>query len=174
MALLSTPAVRAVLASPDPKIDVGRLFAEKKRPPISTAPGVRGEGAAPRWSGRALISVIWSAIEARVALRPDKRHPVFLFIDELATVTNGVPYSWELVAERARGLGAGLTVAIQTSGPNPGADQILDRGECGDFYYVQSRRGCPAVGEATRAPNGGRHQGLGALRGGSQNRNGSR
>ena len=122
--------------------------------------------------GAALISVIWSAIEARVALRPDKRHPVFLFIDELATVTNGVPYSWELVAERARGLGAGLTVAIQTSAPS-GADQILDRGECGDFYYVQSRRGCPAVGEEL-APLTEADIRVGALRGGSQNRNGSR
>jgi hypothetical protein len=57
---------------------------------------------------------VWSAIEARVALPPERRHPLFLYIDELATLTNGLPFGVELLAERARGLGAGLTVALQT------------------------------------------------------------
>ncbi len=52
-------------------------------------------------------------------MAPEKRHPIFLYVDELATVTNGLPFSFELLAERARGLGAGLTVAIQTLGRIP-------------------------------------------------------
>jgi hypothetical protein len=113
MALLSRPKVRAILASPEPKLDIGRLFAERKWLLVSLAPGVLGESGA-AIVGAALMYVIWSAIEARVTTSPGRRHPIFLYVDELATVTNGLPFSFELLAERARGLGAGLTVAIQT------------------------------------------------------------
>ena len=113
MALLSRPRIRAVLASPDPKLDVARLFSERKWLLVSLAPGVLGESGA-AIIGAALMYVIWSAIEGRVTLAPERRHPIFLYVDELATVTNGLPFSFELLAERARGLGAGLTVAIQT------------------------------------------------------------
>ena len=44
----------------------------------------------------------------------EQRHPVFIFADEFATLTNGLPFGFEVLAERARGLGAGLTVALQT------------------------------------------------------------
>lgn len=118
MALLSRPRIRAVLANPNPKLDVARLFAERKWLLISLAPGVLGEAGASIVGG-ILTYAIWSAIEGRVALAPEKRHPVFLYVDELATLTNGLPFSFELLAERARGLGAGLTVAIQTLGRIP-------------------------------------------------------
>jgi hypothetical protein len=118
MSLLSRPRVRAVLASPNPKLHVARLFAEKKWLLISLAPGVLGEAGASIVSG-ILTYVIWSAIEGRVALAPERRHLVNLYVDELATLTNGLPFSFELLAERARGLGAGLTVAIQTLGRIP-------------------------------------------------------
>jgi hypothetical protein len=118
MALLARPKVRAILASPDPKLDVARLFRERKWLLVSLAPGVLGESGA-AIVGAALMYVIWSAIERRVTLPPAKRHPIFLYVDELATLTNGLPFSFELLAERARGLGAGLTVAIQTLGRIP-------------------------------------------------------
>jgi hypothetical protein len=114
MALLSRPRVRAVVASPDPKIDVGRLLAEKRFLLVSLAPGALGE-AAPLIGSAAMLAT-WNAIEARVSLRPEERHLVSVYIDELATVANGLPSDIELVAERARGLGASLTVAFQTVG----------------------------------------------------------
>jgi hypothetical protein len=117
MALLSRPRVRAVLASPDAKIDVARLFGERKFLLVSLAPGALGE-AAPL-IGSAVMFAVWSAIEARVTLPPEKRHLINIYVDELATLTNGLPNSFELIAERARGLGAGLTVALQTLGRIP-------------------------------------------------------
>jgi hypothetical protein len=125
MALLSRPRVRAVLASPEPKLDVARLFAERKFLLVSLAPGTLGEASA--LIGSALIYAIWSAIEARVALPPERRHLINLYVDELATLTNGLPNSFELIAERARGLGAGLTVALQTLGriPEPTRSALL-------------------------------------------------
>ena len=37
---------------------------------------------------------------------PEHRHLVNIYVDELATVVNGMPSDIELAAERARGLGA--------------------------------------------------------------------
>lgn len=115
MTLLARPRVRAVLAAPEPKLDIPRLFAERKWLLVSLAPGVLSEPGA-TLVGAAVMYAIWSAIEARVNLEPAKRHPIFLHVDELATLTNGMPFGFEQLAERARGLGAGLTVAIQTLG----------------------------------------------------------
>lgn len=110
--LLSRPTVRAVLASSNPSLDIGRLLAERKWLLISLSPGRLGEPAA-KLLGSVLLYVVWSAIEGRAALPPSKRDPVYLYIDELATLA-GLPFSFELLAERARGLGAGLVVAMQT------------------------------------------------------------
>jgi hypothetical protein len=126
MTLLSRPRVRAVLASPEPKLDVAQLFLERKWLLISLAPGAISEAGA-TLVGAALMYSIWSAIEARVTLEPAKRHPIFLYVDELATLANGLPFGFELLAERSRGLGAGLTVALQTLGriPEPTRSALL-------------------------------------------------
>ncbi len=125
MALLSRPRVRTVLASPEPKLDVARLFAEKKFLLVSLAPGALGEAAT--LIGSAVMYAVWSAIEARVTLPHERRHLINIYVDELATLTNGLPNSFELIAERARGLGAGLTVAVQTLGriPEPTRSALL-------------------------------------------------
>ncbi len=115
MTLLSRPKVRAVLASPEPKLDIPQLFRERRWLLVSLAPGVLSEAGA-TLVGAAVMYSIWSAIEARVALPPEGRFPIFVTVDELATLTNGLPFGFELLAERARGLGAGLTVALQTLG----------------------------------------------------------
>jgi hypothetical protein len=114
-ALLSQPRLRAVLANADARLDIAQLLAERKWLLVSLSPGVLGETTA-SFVGAALMYAIWSAIEGRAALPPEQRHPVFLYLDELATLTGGLPYSFELLAERARGLGAGLTVSLQTIG----------------------------------------------------------
>jgi hypothetical protein len=118
MSLVNRPAVRAVLAQPEPKLDVSRLLRERKWLLVSLAPGTVGEPAA-RILGSLVMYAIWSAIEARASLPPSKRHPVFLYVDELATLAGGTPFGFELLAERARGLGAGLTVALQSLGRLP-------------------------------------------------------
>jgi len=115
MALLSRPRVRAILASPEARLDIPKLLAERKWLLVSLAPGQLSEAGA-AIVGASLVYLVWSAVEARVALAPERRHPIFLYVDELSTLTNGLPFGFELLAERARGLGAGLAVAIQTLG----------------------------------------------------------
>jgi hypothetical protein len=117
MALLARPRVRRVLASPKPKLDLAELIAERRFLLVSLAPGALGD-AAPL-IGSALMLATWAAIEARVSIPPEQRHLVNLYIDELATVANGLPSNLELLAERARGLGASLTVAMQSLGRIP-------------------------------------------------------
>jgi hypothetical protein len=147
MTLLSRPRVRAVLASPNPKLDVAQLFRERKWLLVSLAPGVISEAGA-ALVGAALMYSIWSAIEGRVTLQPAKRHPIFLYVDELATLANGLPFGFELLAERARGLGAGLTVALQTLGriPEPTRSALL--GNVATF--VAFRAGATEAGQIAR------------------------
>jgi hypothetical protein len=117
MTLIERPAVRAVLAQPRSKLDVADLLAQRKWLLVSLAPGRLGEPAA-RLVGAIVMYMIWSAIEARVSLPVPQRRPVFVYVDEMASLAT-LPFSFESLAERARGLGAGLTVAAQTLGRLP-------------------------------------------------------
>jgi hypothetical protein len=112
MGLIARPAVRRVLAQPAPKLDVARLLAERKWLFVNLAPGTLGEPAA-RLLGAVVVYVVWSAIEARAAIPKEQRHPLFVYVDELATLAD-LPFGFELLAERARGLGGGLVIALQT------------------------------------------------------------
>jgi hypothetical protein len=106
-----------VLAQPRSKLDVADLLAQRKWLLVSLAPGRLGEPAA-RLVGAIVMYMIWSAIEARVSLPVPQRRPVFVYVDEMASLAT-LPFSFESLAERARGLGAGLTVAAQTLGRLP-------------------------------------------------------
>lgn len=110
--LLSRPGLRAVLNQPEPKLDIARLLAERKWLFVRLAPGTLGEPAA-RVLGAIVTYLTWAAIEGRVALPPHQRHPVFLYLDELQSLTD-LPMSLERFFERTRGLGCGVTVATQT------------------------------------------------------------
>jgi type IV secretory pathway TraG/TraD family ATPase VirD4 len=110
-ALVSRPAIRSVLAAPEPTIDVGRLLAERRWLFVSLAPGRLGEPGA-RLLGATVMYMVWSAVEARAALPAEERHPLFIYVDELSTIA-ALPFGLEQLLERARGLGAGITVVVQ-------------------------------------------------------------
>lgn len=137
MALLTRPRVRAVLASPNPRLDISRLLAERRWLLVSQSPGQLGEAAA-HLIGAVVMHATWAAIEGRAALPPQQRTPVYVYADELGTLTGGVPFGFELLAERARGLGAGLTVALQTLSriPEPTRSALL--GNVGSFVSFRA------------------------------------
>jgi hypothetical protein len=116
-ALLSRPALRNVLNQPNPKIDVDRLLREGKFLFVSLSPGTLGEPAA-RLLGAIVTYLVWAAVEARVTLAPEHRKPVFLYFDELQSVS-ALPGGLERFFERTRGLGCGVVVATQTLGRLP-------------------------------------------------------
>jgi hypothetical protein len=109
--LLARPALRAVLNQPEPKLDIGRLLAERKWLLVSLAPGTLGESAA-HLLGAITTYLVWAAIEKRVTIPAAQRRPVFLYFDELQSVSS-LPIGLELFFERTRGLGCGVVVATQ-------------------------------------------------------------
>jgi hypothetical protein len=109
--LLSRPALRAILNQPSPRLNIARLLEERKLLCVSLAPGVLGEPAA-HLLGAILTYLTWSAVEARVAVPPHARRPVFLLMDELQSLSH-LPVGLEVFFERTRGLGCGVVVATQ-------------------------------------------------------------
>jgi hypothetical protein len=110
--LLSRPAVRRVLASDNPKLDISRLLAERRWLLISLSPGQLGE-ASLQLIGSVLLYLVWSAIEGRAGLSESARPRAYLYVDELTTLA-GLPFSFEVLAERSRGFNVGLVVAAQS------------------------------------------------------------
>jgi hypothetical protein len=110
--LLSRPALRAVLAQPGPKLDLGAHFDARKWVFISLAPGEIGE-AASRLLGSIAMYAVWNALERRVRQPEPERVPFALYVDELASLAS-LPFSFELLAERIRGFNGALTVAAQS------------------------------------------------------------
>ncbi len=111
-ALLSRPALRNVLNQTDSRLDIARLLAERKWLIVSLSPGTLGEAAA-HLLGALVGYLVWTAIEARVTLPVEQRHPVFLYFDELQSLTT-LPVGLERFFERSRGLGCGVVVATQS------------------------------------------------------------
>jgi hypothetical protein len=109
--LLSRPALRAILNQPSPRLNIAQLLGERRLLCVSLAPGVLGEPAA-HLLGAIVTYLAWSAVEARVAIPPDQRRPVFLLLDELQSLSH-LPVGLEVFFERTRGLGCGVVVATQ-------------------------------------------------------------
>jgi hypothetical protein len=109
--LLSRPALRAILNQPSPRLNIAQLLEERKLVAASLAPGVLGEPAA-HLLGAIVTYLTWSAVEARVAVPPHARRPVFLLMDEMQSLVH-LPVGVEVFFERTRGLGCGVVVATQ-------------------------------------------------------------
>lgn len=119
LALIGRPAVRAVLAQSNPKLDVGRLLEERRWLLVSTPSGVLGKPAT-RLIAATVTYVAWSAVAARAALPEAERHPIFLYFDEAQAVLD-LGFGMEELLEQARGLAAGVTIATQAAGRLPEA-----------------------------------------------------
>lgn len=135
-ALVSRPAIRSVLASPQPTIDLDQLWREGKWLFVNLAPSSIGEPAA-RLLGAALTYLVWSAIEARSALRPEERTPVSVVVDELATIADA-PVSLELLLQRARGFRASVTLGLQNLSSLPDATRAALLGNVGSLITFRA------------------------------------
>jgi hypothetical protein len=108
--LLARPALRNIINQPAPKLSISRLLAERKWLLVALSPSALGE------SANDLLSVIvgylvWTAVEARVALPKEHRRPIFFYCDELQSLK--LPVGLEVFLERSRGLGCGVVTATQ-------------------------------------------------------------
>jgi hypothetical protein len=107
--LLARPALRNIINQPCPKLSIPRLLAERKWLLVSLSPTL-GESANDLLS--AIVGyLVWTAIEQRVSLPADRRHPIFFYCDELHSLH--LPVGLEVFLERSRGLGCGVVTASQ-------------------------------------------------------------
>jgi hypothetical protein len=107
--LLARPALRGIINQRRPLVKLPELLAEGRWLLVALSPAA-GEAASDLLS--AIVGyLVWTAIEARVALPPERRRPVYFYCDELASLH--LPVGLEVFLERSRGLGCGVVAATQ-------------------------------------------------------------
>lgn len=108
--LLLRPELRAMLGQ-SRGFDLRRIFTERKIVLVNLSKGLLGPETA-ALLGSLVISQLWQAILGRSAIAPEKRHPVFVYVDEFQDYMH-LPLDFADALAQARGLGVGFTLAHQ-------------------------------------------------------------
>jgi len=104
--------VRAVLAQPSPKLDVREVMSRGKIVIVRLSAGeIGGPGA--RLLGALMVHQIFSAVQARAAVGAARRRPCMVYIDE-PKVLGDLPVPIDALFETARGMGVGMSIAVQS------------------------------------------------------------
>jgi hypothetical protein len=117
--LLGRRVLRSVLSQQHPTLDLTKVLRQGKVVVVSLAPGRIGAPAA-RLLGALVVYQLLTAIQARSAISPAPRTPFFAYIDE-PKVLGDLPVPLDSIFELARGLGVGLTLAVQSVAQLPTA-----------------------------------------------------
>jgi hypothetical protein len=108
---LQRPQLRAMLGQSRPKFDVNQVFTGRKIVLVNLAKGLLGPSTASLLGGL-IISQLWQAALGRAALAPERRHPVFITLDEFQDYL-ALPTDLSDALSQARGLGVGFALAHQ-------------------------------------------------------------
>jgi hypothetical protein len=109
--LLLRPEMRAIVGQRQRSFDLRRVFTERKLLLVSLSKGLLG----PETSallGSLVISQLWQAILGRAAIAPERRHPVFVYVDEFQDYLH-LPLDFADALAQARSLGVGFVAAHQ-------------------------------------------------------------
>jgi hypothetical protein len=109
--LLLRPELRAIVGQSRQSFNLRRVFTERKILLVSLSKGLLG----PETSallGSLVVSQLWQAILGRAAIAPERRHPVFVYIDEFQDYLH-LPLDLADALAQARGLGVGFGLAHQ-------------------------------------------------------------
>jgi hypothetical protein len=109
--LLLRPELRAIIGQTRGSFDLRRVFTERKILLVSLSKGLLG----PETSallGSLVVSQLWQAILGRAVVAPERRHPVFVCVDEFQDYLH-LPLDLADALAQARGLGVGFVVAHQ-------------------------------------------------------------
>jgi hypothetical protein len=108
---LINPKLRAVLGQADPKFQIRQVFTERKVLLVNLAKGTIGPEAA-ALLGSLVVAELWQAALGRISIPVNKRHPVFVYVDEFQDYLH-LPTDLSDALGQARGLGVALTLAHQ-------------------------------------------------------------
>jgi hypothetical protein len=108
---LMRPQLRAVLGQSRPRFDLAHVFTERKVLLVNLAKGVIG-GEASSLLGSLLLGQLWAAALRRAALPAERRHPTFVYVDEVQDYLRLSTDVGEALVQ-ARGLGLGFVLAHQ-------------------------------------------------------------
>lgn len=109
--LLLRPELRAIVGQSRQSFDLRQVFTERKILLVNLSKGLLG----PETSallGSLVISQLWQAILGRAAIPPERRHPVFVYVDEFQDYLH-LPLDFSDALAQARGLGVGFALAHQ-------------------------------------------------------------
>jgi hypothetical protein len=110
--LIGRRVVRAVLAQPKPKWDMGEVLNRGRVVIVSLSPGTIGAPAS-RLLAALVIHELALSVQARVRIPADKRRPFYVLVDE-PRVFSDIPLHLDSLFELARGLGVGMTISAQS------------------------------------------------------------
>jgi hypothetical protein len=108
---LLRPDLRAVIGQAEPRFDVRQVFSERKLLLVNLAKGQLGPETA-ALLGSLVITQLWQATLGRSAIAPERRHPVFVYVDEFQDYLH-LPLDFADALAQARGLGVGFVLAHQ-------------------------------------------------------------
>jgi len=103
--------VVAIVGQTRASFDLRRVFTERKILLVSLSKGLLG----PETSallGSLVVSQLWQAILGRAATLPERRHPVFVYVDEFQDYLH-LPLDFADALAQARSLGVGFVAAHQ-------------------------------------------------------------
>jgi hypothetical protein len=109
--LLLRPELRAVIGQTRASFELRRVFTERKILLVNLSKGLLGPESA-SLLGSLVISQLWQAVLGRGAVAPERRHPVFVYVDEFQDYLH-LPLDLSDALAQARGLGVGFTLAHQ-------------------------------------------------------------
>ncbi|HVE45139.1 MAG TPA: type IV secretory system conjugative DNA transfer family protein [Acidimicrobiales bacterium] len=105
------PQLRQVIGQAAPRFDVRQVFSARKVLLVNLSKGRLGAEAA-ALLGSLVVAQLWQATLERSRIAPERRHPVFVFIDEFQDYLH-LPTDISDALAAARGLGVGLSLAHQ-------------------------------------------------------------
>ena len=113
--LLLRPEMRAIVGQTRRSFDLRRVFTERKILLVNLSKGLLG----PETSallGSLVVSQLWQAVLGRAAIAPERRHPVFVYVDEFQDYMH-LPLDFADALAQARGLGVGFVARPSVHAP---------------------------------------------------------
>lgn len=116
-AVVLRPEALRTLCHPDGRLDLGEVFTRRRVVVVRLAKGIIGEDSAALIGGL-LLARLWQSILGRASVPVDRRHPVFVYLDEFQDYLR-LPIGMGDMLAQARGMGVGIIAAHQHLGQLP-------------------------------------------------------